>query len=96
MPKVAPALLEILVCPAPDCRGPLEERADRLLCRRCGRGYRIEEHYPVLIPEEADPPPADWTPLAPRAVAATGGSEHAPTAERPPSATPDGVNTHAR
>lgn len=31
------------------------ESGGRLACVRCGRVYRIEESWPVLIPEEADP-----------------------------------------
>jgi uncharacterized protein YbaR (Trm112 family) len=48
-------LLEILVCPVTTCHGPLAGCADKLICQRCGLQYRIEEHWPVLIPEEAEP-----------------------------------------
>lgn len=53
---VDPKLLEILVCPARDCRGRLHSRDAELVCERCGRRYRVEARFPVLIPEEAAPP----------------------------------------
>ncbi len=49
-------LLEILVCPARDCRGRMQLRDAELVCQRCGRRYRVEAQFPVLIPEEATPP----------------------------------------
>lgn len=52
----SPELLAILACPVSDCHGELEQRQDRLVCRRCGRRYPIRESWPVLIPEEAEPP----------------------------------------
>jgi len=51
-----PDLLALLVCPVPDCHGELEQRGDRLVCRRCGLRYKIEERWPVLIPDEAESP----------------------------------------
>jgi len=56
MPSIDAELLKILVCPVPECRATLELRDDRLVCTACGRRYRIEERWPVLIPEEAEPP----------------------------------------
>src|SRR5688572_32431219 len=55
MAAILPQVLEILVCPAPECRSKLTLEADRLACRGCGRRYRIEQNWPVLIPEEAEP-----------------------------------------
>jgi len=52
-------LLRILVCPVPSCRGKLEQRDRRLVCVACGRRYRLEERWPVLIPEEAELPTSD-------------------------------------
>ncbi len=49
-------LLRMLACPVPECRAPLEQRDGRLVCQGCGRRYRIEQRWPVLIPEEAEPP----------------------------------------
>lgn len=51
-----PELLDILVCPVPECRGTLVLRERTLRCSRCGRGYPIEQSWPVLIPEQALPP----------------------------------------
>jgi uncharacterized protein YbaR (Trm112 family) len=62
MAALSPQLLEILVCPVSECRGTLELRGatggERLACGKCGRLYRIEESWPVLIPDEAELPPA--------------------------------------
>lgn len=54
MSSIRPEVLELLVCPVPECRSKLELEDDRLLCRGCGRRYRIERSVPVLIPEEAE------------------------------------------
>lgn len=56
MPTLSPELLAILVCPVPECRGQLEAREDRLICRRCGLRYPMEEQWPVLIPDEGEAP----------------------------------------
>jgi uncharacterized protein YbaR (Trm112 family) len=56
MPPPSPDLLAILVCPVPTCHGALDVHEAYLVCRRCGLRYRLEEHWPVLIPEEAEPP----------------------------------------
>jgi uncharacterized protein YbaR (Trm112 family) len=52
-----PHLLEILCCPADQdggpCHGDLEERAQGLRCRKCGRLYPLEDGIPVLLPERA-------------------------------------------
>ncbi|MBW7904737.1 MAG: Trm112 family protein [Phycisphaerae bacterium] len=55
---IAPELLELLACPAPECRGRLAVADERLVCARCGRRYRVEMSWPVLIPEEAEAPPS--------------------------------------
>ncbi|MBI5865187.1 MAG: Trm112 family protein [Planctomycetes bacterium] len=55
---IRPEVLELLVCPVPECRARLELRDDRLVCTACGRRYRIEQSWPVLIPEEAELPEA--------------------------------------
>jgi uncharacterized protein YbaR (Trm112 family) len=56
MTPLSPELLAILACPVTDCHGALVPRAERLVCQRCGRRYRLEERWRVLIPEEAEPP----------------------------------------
>jgi len=53
-----PLLLEILACPQCKVRVALE--ADRLVCVRCGRRYRIEEGIPIMLLEEAEPPAPGW------------------------------------
>ena len=55
MPPLSPELLAILACPVPECRGALELRGARLVCVRCGLRYPVEERWPVLIPDEAEP-----------------------------------------
>ena len=57
MAAILPEVLEILACPVPECRGKIEWKEERLVCIRCGRRYRVEENWPVLIPEEAENPP---------------------------------------
>lgn len=53
-----PLLLEILACP--ECKVRVELQGERLLCTRCGRRYRIEDGIPIMLIEEAEPPPPDW------------------------------------
>lgn len=55
-----PTLVEILACPA--CKVKVELEGDRLVCVRCGRRYRIEDEIPIMLAEEAEPPPPDWRP----------------------------------
>jgi uncharacterized protein len=56
MPPLNPQVLALLACPVPDCHGGLAERGGRLVCTRCGLRYRMDEGWPVLLPEEAEPP----------------------------------------
>lgn len=56
MPQLSAELLELLACPVPECRGPLRPEPEWLVCQGCGRRYPLTEHWPVLIPEEAQPP----------------------------------------
>lgn len=56
MLSLSPQLLALLVCPVPGCHGALEQRDEWLVCLRCGLRYPIEERWPVLIPDEAEPP----------------------------------------
>jgi uncharacterized protein YbaR (Trm112 family) len=51
--ELRPEFLEIVRCPVPECRGRLRVEGEQLVCLQCGRRYRIEESWPVLIPEEA-------------------------------------------
>lgn len=56
--NIDPQLLEILACPVPECRAALTLADAALVCVGCGRRYRIEQSWPVLIPEEAELPPS--------------------------------------
>ncbi len=51
-------LLEILVCPVPECRKPLSLSADEtsLQCTGCGRIYPIRDGIPVLLVDQAQMP----------------------------------------
>lgn len=55
---ISPEVLAILACPVADCRGRLSMDDDSLRCASCGRRYRLERSWPVLIPELAEPPAA--------------------------------------
>ena len=56
---IDPALLAILACPNCDDRPPLEEKDDRLICRKCGRAYPVVDGIPHLLPESAIEPDGD-------------------------------------
>jgi uncharacterized protein YbaR (Trm112 family) len=60
--SVDPGLLDILACPK--CKTRVELEQDRLVCVKCGRRYRIEDGIPIMLIDEAEPPPADWQPTA--------------------------------
>ena len=51
---ISKELLELLCCPA--CHGELDNDPARniLVCRACGRSYRIEGEIPVMLVEEAN------------------------------------------
>ena len=55
-----PMLMEILACP--ECRVKVALEGDRLVCQHCGRRYRIEDDIPIMLLEEAEPPPPEWRP----------------------------------
>ena len=48
-------ILDILVCPVPECRKPLTLAADEnsLTCSACGRVYPVRDGIPILLVEEA-------------------------------------------
>jgi hypothetical protein len=58
--SIDPALLEILACPK--CKAKVELEEDRLICVECGRRYRIEDGIPIMLVDEAEPPPPNWRP----------------------------------
>ena len=51
-------LLDILVCPAPECRKPLILSADEksLACTGCGRVYPVRDGIPILLLDQAQVP----------------------------------------
>lgn len=51
-------LLDILVCPAPECRKPLTLSADEqsLTCAACGRVYPVRDGIPILLVDQAQMP----------------------------------------
>ena len=55
MAAIRPEILALLACPQPTCRGGLALVDERLVCGKCGLRYRMDEGWPVLIPEEAEP-----------------------------------------
>lgn len=48
-------VLDILVCPVPECRKPLTLAVDEnsLQCTGCGRIYPVHDGIPVLLVEKA-------------------------------------------
>jgi uncharacterized protein YbaR (Trm112 family) len=51
-------LLDVLVCPVPECRKPLNLAADQsfLQCTACRRIYPIRDGIPVLLVDQAKLP----------------------------------------
>ena len=57
-----PRLMEILACPSDDhaplvAGTPAAPDADVLTCTSCGRRYPVVDGIPVLLLDEATPPP---------------------------------------
>ena len=52
---ISKELLEILVCPVPECRVPVQLTADGqgLKCSKCHRVYPIKDDIPVMIVDQA-------------------------------------------
>jgi hypothetical protein len=55
-----PELLEILACP--ECKAPVEQDGDWLVCTACGRRYAIRDGIPIMLVEEAQAPAPGWKP----------------------------------
>ncbi len=54
-PMMLKKILDVLVCPLPECRRPLTLAADEssLQCTGCGRVYPIIDGIPILLAEKA-------------------------------------------
>ncbi len=52
---VSQELLDILVCPVPECRVPVKLTADGqgLKCGKCHRVYPIKDDIPIMIVDQA-------------------------------------------
>jgi uncharacterized protein len=51
-------LLDILVCPVPECRKPLTLAADEnsMQCTGCHRIYPVRDGIPILLVDQANMP----------------------------------------
>ncbi len=45
-------LLKILACPA--CRGEVEHKDGKIICRKCGRKYPVKNGIPVMLVDESE------------------------------------------
>ena len=45
-------LLDILACPA--CKGDVELKDCKIICKSCGRKYPIKEGIPIMLIDEAE------------------------------------------
>jgi uncharacterized protein YbaR (Trm112 family) len=45
-------LLSLLACPA--CKGDVELKENKIVCKQCHRKYPIRDGIPILIVEEAE------------------------------------------
>jgi len=50
-----PEFLKHLACP--QCKVPLVQDGERLLCRQCGRRFPVRDGVPVLLIDEAEAAP---------------------------------------
>lgn len=44
-------LLEILACPK--CKGTVEWKGDKIICKKCRKYYPIKDGIPVMLVDEA-------------------------------------------
>jgi len=49
-------LMAILACPICDDRPHVRLQGELLVCEKCGRGYKIIDGIPRMLPEDAIPP----------------------------------------
>ena len=45
-------LLDVLACPA--CKGDVELKDNKIVCRKCQRKYPIKNGIPIMLVEEAE------------------------------------------
>ncbi|MCX5696113.1 MAG: Trm112 family protein [Candidatus Omnitrophica bacterium] len=45
-------LLDILACPA--CKGDVEFKKSRIVCKKCGKKYPVKDGIPVMLIDEAE------------------------------------------
>ena len=45
-------LLDILACPA--CKGDVELKDNKIVCKKCGRKYPVKDGIPVMLIDEAE------------------------------------------
>jgi hypothetical protein len=44
-------LLDILACPA--CKGDVEQKGDKIVCKKCQKKYPIKDGIPIMLVDEA-------------------------------------------
>jgi len=52
MTMINEKLLEILACPA--CKGDIELKGNKLVCKKCHRAYPVRDGIPVMLIKEAE------------------------------------------
>jgi uncharacterized protein YbaR (Trm112 family) len=45
-------LLEILACP--ECKGDVEEKNGKIVCKKCGNKYPVKDGIPVMLIDQAE------------------------------------------
>jgi len=45
-------LLDILACPG--CKGDVELKGSKIVCKKCGKKYPIKDGVPVMLIDEAE------------------------------------------
>ena len=60
--KLDKEFLEILACV--DCKTPVEQEEDRLVCTACGKRYPVRDGIPIMLADEAESPAPGWKPRA--------------------------------
>jgi len=55
-PMILTQILDVLVCPVPECRKhmTLEPDENSLRCTGCGRRYRVRDGIPILRSDQAE------------------------------------------